>query len=501
MTFFVRGSDPLRKVFIAGLIIMTLASTGCNKKNNFETIKSDITTEEEIKFEPIGCYRFRDNETGLYGYIDGNGKIIIEPKYKDATDFQYLATDYALAYDENDTVTIIDKTGKEYLPFGEYKLVHLPQAELIVFKDESSKYGVIDLEGEKVLEPIYDKIEINYKGAIIVKLENKYGAFNKDGKAILDVEYDYIIPIEDSLITTKDDKNGLFNLKGEEVIQTIYKEVQIAHTLREYEWETFKVVNNEDKIAFFDNSGKQLTDFLYDEVSPGRDGLIPVRLDNKWGYIDVKGEVGIPFEFDYASSFSDEKAEVEVNGERKFINIKGDFIEEEKINYTLDGKKYFLIEEDNKYKVISEEGKVLIDNNYSSMSLYNDIIIARTEDLDFLLDLKGNTLAECKFLIQVGPNVFVTSQSEEELKGKLIDSKGNILSDYIYVEVFNYEEFSKIVAKKSDGNYVVLNEKGEKLLDIEEGATSVIPFEENLIRVEFNAYNFKWINTKGEELP
>ena len=491
----------MKKIFIVGLIIITLISTGCNKKNEGENTKAEVSTEEEVKFEPIGCYRFKDNETGLYGYIDGNGKIIIEAKYKDATDFQYLGYEYALAYDENDTVTIIDKVGKEYLPFGEYKLVYLPQNELIVFKDESSKYGVIDLEGEKVLEPIYDKIEINHKGAIIVNLDKKYGAFNRDGKAIVDIEYDYIIPIEDSLITTKDDKNGLFNLKGEEVIPTTYKEVQIAHTLREYEWETFRVVNNEGKIAFFNNSGKQLTDFLYDEVSAGRDGLIPVLLDNKWGYIDVKGKIAIPFKFEYASSFSDEKAQVEINGEKKIINTKGEFIEEEKENYILDGEKYTIIEEDNKYKVISENGKVAIDNNYSRMSLYNDIIIARTEELDFILDLKGNILAECKFLIQVGSNTFVTSEIEGELKGKLIDSKGNILSDYIYVEVFNYEEFSKIVAKKSDGNYVVLNEKGEKLLDIEEGATSVIPFEENLIRVEFNNYNFKWINTKGEELP
>lgn len=46
--------------------------------------------------------------------------------------------------------------------------------------------------------------------------------------------------------------------------------------------------------------------------------------------------------------------------------------------------------------------------------------------------------------------------------------------------------FSKIVAKKMDGNYVVLNEKGEKLLDIDSRASDVEVFEEDLIRVEFS---------------
>lgn len=491
----------MRKVFIIGLIIIALLATGCNKKGEDDIQKSDVSIEEVLEFEPIGCYRFRDNETGLYGYMDGNGKLIIEPKYKYATDFQYLLNDYAQAYDENETVTIIDKTGKEYLPFGEYKLVGLPQNELIIIEEEPLKYGVINLEGTRILESIYDRIEINPEGTITVTLDNKYGSFDTDGKAILGIEYDYIISIGDSLIVKKIDKSGLFNLKGEEVISTIYEDIQIAHSVGKYEWEVFNVVNNEGKIAFFDNNGKQLTDFLYDNVAPGRDGLIPVLKGDKWGYIDVKGKSTIPFEFDYASSFSDGKAAVEVNGERKFINTKGDFIENEDLSYTVDSEKYTIVKEDNKYKIIKEDGKVVADNNYISMSLYNDSIIASTEEIDFILDLRGNILAQCQSLMPVGLNMFVASEVKGEISGKIIDNKGNIISDDIYVDVDAYDMFSKIVAKKSDGNYVILNEKGEKLLDIEAGASDVSLFEEDLIRVEFDDYNFKWINIKGQVLP
>ncbi|WP_291648389.1 WG repeat-containing protein [Clostridium sp.] len=139
----------MKKIFILGLILVAVLATGCYKKEEKNTRNYNEATEQVTKFEPIGCYRFKDEETGLYGYMDGKGEVIIEPKYTSATDFQYLSSGYAQAYDENETVTIIDKSGKEYLPFGEYKVVSLPQYDLIFFQDyTSTKYGVVNLEGE-----------------------------------------------------------------------------------------------------------------------------------------------------------------------------------------------------------------------------------------------------------------------------------------------------------------------------------------------------------------
>lgn len=491
----------MRKIFILGLIIVAVLATGCDNKQEKDIQSSNEVTEQEMKFEPIGVYRFKDDKTGLYGYMDGDGKIIIEAKYKSAADFEYLSTGYTQAYDENETATIIDKSGKEYLPFGEYRVVSVPQYDLMFFKDDSLKYGVVNLEGERVLEALYDKIEINNEGTIIVTLNNKQGVFDKNVKIILDIVYDYIYQVEDALIVMKEDKFGLVNLKGKELVPINYEEVQIAHSIREGERQIFEVVNSEGKIGFFDSKGKQLTDFLYDKNSPGRGGLIPVLKDGKWGYIDVEGKTIIPFQFDYASSFIDGSAQVVINNERKFINKKGEFIEIEKPSYEINGEKYTIIKEDNKSKVISESGEVLIDNNYTGMSLYDDSIIAINEDMSLILDLKGNILAQSKSLIPIGLDFFIASDKEWEMNGSLIDDKGKILSDDTYVEARGYEEFNRVVVKNSDGKYSVLNEKGEKLLDIEDSASNVTIFEEDLIRVEFNLEEFKWLNIKGELLP
>ena len=489
----------MRKSFVVVLILLTMfIIVGC-KNENKEIEKYNEEIEEVSKFEPIGCYRFKDNETGLYGYIDGKGKIIIDPIYIKATDFQYGSYEYAKAYDDNETVTIIDKKGKEYLPFGKYTSVSLPKNDLIVFQGNTLKYGVIDINDNIVLEPIYDKIEIGDLGSIVVTLNNKNGVFDSSGNIILDIVYDYIHQFKDSFVVKKEDKDGLFNIEGKEIIPIEYESVQIAHSIGRYDKEVFRVINANEKIGFFDNSGNKLSDFIYDEFNAGRDGLIPVRKDNKWGYIDMEGNIAIPFEFDYADSFSEGKSMVKINDEKKYINTKGEFIEEEEVNYEFENEKYTIAKENNKYNLVNEKGEA-ISNIYNNMSLFNNNIIARNEDISILMDLKGNILAEYKLLVSLGPNLFMASDTKDEIKVKLIDSKGNIVSNDIYLYALYYEEFNKILAVKENGQYSIFNEKGEKILDIDENANDVKLLEEDLIRVEFNEENFKWINSKGDIL-
>ncbi len=43
----------------------------------------------------------------------------------------------------------------------------------------------------------------------------------------------------------------------------------------------------------------------------------------KWGYLDCNGDVAIPMIYDEAGNFKDGRAEVQIEGERFYIDIKG----------------------------------------------------------------------------------------------------------------------------------------------------------------------------------
>lgn len=76
------------------------------------------------------------------------------------------------------------------------------------------------------------------------------------------------------------------------------------------------------KFALFNTStGEQLTDFVYDDHGYMWNGLAPVEKDGKWGFVDESGNQVIECFFEDVSSLHDDKAYVKYNGEWNIINI------------------------------------------------------------------------------------------------------------------------------------------------------------------------------------
>ena len=48
-----------------------------------------------------------------------------------------------------------------------------------------------------------------------------------------------------------------------------------------------------------------LTQPIYEDAKDFSDGLAPVKMNGKWGYIDETGKTVIDFKYDYAGSFSE----------------------------------------------------------------------------------------------------------------------------------------------------------------------------------------------------
>ncbi len=89
---------------------------------------------------------------------------------------------------------------------------------------------------------------------------------------------------------------------------------------------------NGKKIGFINSKGEVKIPFLYDEVcnSGFNYGLCAVAIENKWGYIDLKGNLAIPLKFDYADHFEKYYETKAGNGRHRshiyYINRKGEII-------------------------------------------------------------------------------------------------------------------------------------------------------------------------------
>lgn len=101
----------------------------------------------------------------------------------------------------------------------------------------------------------------------------------------------------------------------------------------DYVWELLSqegllVVKKDDKYGFIDNTYKEVIPLIYDGAGAFSEGLANVKKNNKWGYIDKDNRTVIPFIYTNTGNFSKGKALVEKNGELYFINKEGICIEE-----------------------------------------------------------------------------------------------------------------------------------------------------------------------------
>jgi hypothetical protein len=147
-----------------------------------------------------------DNQ-GLYGYIDPNGQVIIEPQFLMADDFG--ENGQAFVSTAENEYAVIDKTGKIIKSFpletpGNY-ICDFKDGYLIYNNIDNGKFGVLSINGDKIFEPIYNQITYLGKGLF---------AF-KDPKL--------------ELYEVSDAPAAIFNQKGEQLTDYTLYDISIFH--------------------------------------------------------------------------------------------------------------------------------------------------------------------------------------------------------------------------------------------------------------------------------
>lgn len=263
--------------------------------------------------------------------------------------------------------TKIDESGKPYYPVGcldqdKKEIVPLKYSrvffgpEVICVQTRGNKYGMFDLNGKELAPCEYDLVDWFHGNYTIVKKDSKYGVMNNKGELVIPVQYDQIQQFYDQwyhswgmdkyrfedvyYLTKNGDKKvvnlsrtwgsavgehietpfdyqvferngkcGIVNYLGEEIAPQ-YQNIRDHHgNIVDFSEGLVAVVKN-NKIGFIDNKGVvripfqfDYTEFsfnFYNNLGLFSEGLAPVMKGNKWGYIDTKGNTAIPFVYDGA---------------------------------------------------------------------------------------------------------------------------------------------------------------------------------------------------------
>jgi len=181
--------------------------------------------ENEGIIEPFqnGMAVFTDQATYKMGYIDTSGAVVIKPTYLMATPFNAEGT--AVVSSSNNTLIVIDKKGKqiEDIPLGDaYTELYDVKDGFAIFissSQDSSKLGVVSLNGQTVIEPEYNGITNLGNGYFALKepnrefydlLDTPSAIFDKTGTKLTDYIYYDVKPYQENYASASDASHTFF---------------------------------------------------------------------------------------------------------------------------------------------------------------------------------------------------------------------------------------------------------------------------------------------------
>jgi uncharacterized membrane protein YhaH (DUF805 family) len=309
------------------------------------------------------------------------------------------------------------------------------------------KGGLIDRQGNWIVQPIYDYIGDFSEGLAEVKLGNKWGFIDKQGNLVIQPIYDEVSDFNEGLARVRfgdflKGKYGFIDKKGNLVIQPIYSRTMVfSEGLAAVSYDEFS--SAEDfllaKMGFIDKQGNLVIQPTYRGIKPFSEGLARVLLAGKWGFMDKKGNLVIQPIYDMVNSFSEGLAKVLVDGKWGFIDKQGNLVIE-----PIYGDASFLNGVDDFH-----EGLASVRFGDRTTGKYG------------FIDKQGNLVIQPKYSIAFNfSEGLAIVKFGDILTGKygFIDKQGNIIIAPIYdsVEVVYREGY----LVKKDGQFLYINKQG-----------------------------------------
>lgn len=357
------------RLVILILLCSTMLLSGCwvSSSDSKEAVNVNSSIEK-TDTKPVEkwlypAYVIKDTDK-KWGYINKEGKFVIEPAYDSADDFNINGV---AIVKNKESYGLIDRSGKIILEPGFNYITYLGENLYSAFDGKNSK--LVDCNG-KVLFEIQGSISSFANGmADISHSENgkyEYGYINTEGKVVIEMQYSNAGKFngDKAIVKTKDGKYILINKNGD--IQ--------ANLNYEYVWglsEGTMVYKSNNRYGYLKDDGSILIEAKYASVEPFSGGLAVISSADKpygssFGVINKKGEFTIEPQYPHIWRVGGGIFTVLDKAESDFVGMQGPKV------------------------LIYQDGNQLSDNKYYDITNYSgDFTSATDETSTFFIDQKG----------------------------------------------------------------------------------------------------------------
>lgn len=410
------------------------------------TLKIKPQFDEVDVYREGVCWVRLDDKWGL---IDTEGKFLIVPRFEEAREF-------------NDGLANVKISGYWGVVNRKGEIIIRPEFDFIdSFKNgvayikKNGKYGFVFLKDNRIIAPLYDDIRGFSEGYAAVKVNGLWGYINEEGNMVLEPKFSQ----------AKKFRNGKAYVQIGEKIGTIDKEGRPIGSFHEYE--DYYDFNYEDepwydrgirtRHGFIDKNGQfAIKPKFQNALSFNKEGFAIVKIDRKWGIIDVTGTYMIEPRYEDIRRAGDNIYEISQEGKKYFIDINGNKVPAPKLK-PLD----FVIPDDclravkigDKWGFENAEGEIVISPLFDHARDFEDgyahIQINRK---DGIIDKEGKFVIEPLYS-NLGRRfengylrVEVTGDEPWIQRWGVVDSKGKVMVPprYEYVMATISEDMARI---------------------------------------------------------
>ena len=253
-----------------------------------------------------------ENKYGIIRYQGDKEEILVPHEY----DEYKLLSDSLIALMKDSNWKIYQVSKSKFLPNLDCRNIERMgglEISTIALQFPNSLWGLIDSLGNVILKPTYeDFVYESYFNVAKVKKNNLWGLINKKGENITRQKYQEItLYVSPWLAVKEKGRWGVISYSGEIIIHPQFEEISSIGELI--------TAKKNNKWGFIDGKNKIIIPFTYSKANNFSQGLASVKKNGKWGFIDRSNKTIIPFVYDEAFYFGEDGRSRVIKGKKEFV--------------------------------------------------------------------------------------------------------------------------------------------------------------------------------------
>ena len=454
------------------------------------------------KWKPVPVYLYlkspianrrvhRVNENLFVVYTKNDKIFLIDSLANRLQKRKFLQVEYhdpeLLVRLKNKNYAVIDNKANFKIPPIYQFIKYLNANSLLAKKD--NKWGIISCYNRIIIPFVYDEIsEFNSNAIYKVKNNSKYGLIKINGDTLLELNFDELHSMQNSRVKFKNSGLwGVFDLNGKIIVPNIYNYVSNCPNSQAYivgKYNELKISNNSKHSIYsvrkmvygiyhpFQNAAPKL---LFDGFNQlGNTNFYVVNINSKIGLVDTLGNWILDSVYSYYSNYS--------SYEYIFYPNIGSKISTLKLSHNR-----LIVDSLSKFGMRDLKNNCILPANYNSIvpTINNCFLVVKNNKMglidsnaSLLIPIIYRNIRKC-YQYQGGNHHLLTVEDSLGNIG-LANAQGNILIQPVFKEFSSIQNNLFIV--KNDSLFGVIDSNGKILLPL---SASKLYFANNMFLVKY----------------